>query len=337
VGSLAIMWNEHDVSQQDIDLADLKQQAQYFGSDSRYVQGAGGNLSVKDSGTIRIKASGTRLKDAHHRDIFLTLDLLELQKKVLLTENLADLVITAPCAQPLRPSIETAIHALLPQKFVTHLHSVGSISRAIDRSADHVKDLEGIAPTLFVEYAKPGIPLARKILATLETSQLDAAKALIVILGNHGIIVAANSAKEIIRLVDEVEAIWGANADLTVHRGHVVQNWFEIAPAGALNSQQADLLLGGVLTPDELVFLGKNPFFQGAKGAPTSDLGIEIRVDGSVHAHEKITGDALEIARSFVAIAKLTHSDCRPNYLPEEEVNNLLDWDAEKWRKAQEQ
>lgn len=44
------------------------------GSDPLLVQAAGGNTSIKDEGVMWIKASGTWLRDADAKDIFVPLD-----------------------------------------------------------------------------------------------------------------------------------------------------------------------------------------------------------------------------------------------------------------------
>jgi ribulose-5-phosphate 4-epimerase/fuculose-1-phosphate aldolase len=341
LGSLTSMVQFQGAREQSIELDALTQQALYFGSNSKYVQGAGGNLSAKTADTMWVKASGTRLKDARDRQVFLGLDLARSKQDVLDTEDLSHLVFDVPGTEELRPSIETAIHSLLPHKYVTHLHSVGAISRAIDNGFDHVKELSSISPALYVPYAKPGIPLARIILSTLQKSHLSQMDSLIIILGNHGIIVAADNAPEIIRLVDAVETAWGTSESLVEPAVAAPEgSWQQIAPTGALNTQQIALLTGGVLTPDQLVFLGEKPFSRARDVVRPATSGLSnviIYNDGSVFASTNLSNDALEIAQSFVTIARLSRPTCQPSYLSPEDIESLVNWDAEKWRKAQEQ
>ena len=51
-----------------------------LGADPLLVQGAGGNVSWKESEVLWIKASGTWLKDALERDIFVPVDLSDLRE-----------------------------------------------------------------------------------------------------------------------------------------------------------------------------------------------------------------------------------------------------------------
>ena len=103
------------------------------GADPLLVQGAGGNTSIKQDGTLWIKASGTWLWMPRRSDIMVPVAL----------EPLARGAGTATSPAPrrprisslpksthpgLRPSIETTVHALMPQKVVIHVHCVETIA-----------------------------------------------------------------------------------------------------------------------------------------------------------------------------------------------------------------
>ncbi|TGV14231.1 class II aldolase, partial [Mesorhizobium sp. M4B.F.Ca.ET.143.01.1.1] len=68
----------------------------------------------------------------------------------------------------LRPSIETTVHALMPQRVVLHVHCVDTISLAVqaDGEAEVARRLDGIE-WAWVPYFRPGLPLARGIAAKL--------------------------------------------------------------------------------------------------------------------------------------------------------------------------
>ncbi|RWQ68117.1 MAG: class II aldolase, partial [Mesorhizobium sp.] len=67
-------------------------------------------------------------------------------------------------ARRLRPSIETTVHALMPQRVVLHVHCVDTISLAVqaDCEAQIAKRLDGIE-WAYVAYRRPGLPLAQGI------------------------------------------------------------------------------------------------------------------------------------------------------------------------------
>jgi rhamnose utilization protein RhaD (predicted bifunctional aldolase and dehydrogenase) len=324
------------VKQIEVGLTDLVSQSLYFGASSCFVQGAGGNLSFKNDDTLLIKASGTRLKDAASKPIYIELDLANARGAVLVREDLSDLVKPNSSTSGLRPSIETAIHSLLPHTFVTHIHSIGAISRAIDKNlGSYLAEIEDLATCVFVKYSKPGIPLAHEILETLQGADVNPNKPLLVLLGNHGIIAAGTSAEEVKQMLSEVENRWAPSPVSVNTKSMTSEGWSELAPKGTLTPRQIDLLTGGAFTPDQVVFLGTTPF--SFSGNESSQSRVLIHQDGTVVADSALSVDAWEIAGSFVQIAAATTQNCEPQYLSNDDMDQLLNWDAEKWRKAQEQ
>lgn len=311
-------------------LRKLSNAADSLGKGINYVQGAGGNLSYKDENVLVIKASGTRFSDAANTNIFLELPVGATQKKVLETEDLSSIVKSSPSS---RPSIETAIHALLPHTYVLHLHSVASLSRAIlinlSTYADELKDLAAVA---VVPYAKPGIPLAHAILEVLPTQNMSPENPLIVLLGNHGIIIAGPAIELILNIVRQIDERWNPQQKANVPVEINENGWKQIAAPDSVSSAQAILLSSGVLTPDQAVFLGESPFSLGM------DKGSEVSIepDGSVWARAELSKDSIEIAQSFISIVQNLPPEAKPIYLSAKSVHELLNWDAEIWRKAQE-
>ena len=104
----------------------LKNSIQEFcsliGSNRLIVQGAGGNISWKDQDILWIKASGKRLAEAQSKNIFVPVSLISSNKN--LTISCFEASPTALEGYTLKPSIETFLHALMPQKIVLHLHPV---------------------------------------------------------------------------------------------------------------------------------------------------------------------------------------------------------------------
>lgn len=313
----------------------LIEQSLFLGSSTDFVQGAGGNLSVKLDSVMWIKASGTRLKDAGTKQIFLPMDLSSTQKEVLSSENLSNCCIPTNSTYGLRPSIETAIHSLLPHKYVAHVHSLGSISKAITSSAAvQLEELDIDAKKVFIPYSKPGIPLANAIMEQIRSLKIDSSTNLIILLGNHGLIVASEKINVATELIVSLENKWNSQRSIFGTVETQAESLAMIFPPKTLNSEQAAILTGGPLTPDEVVFLGPIPFTYLSKRNASSNVFIDE--DGSVWINPELSKDALEIVVSFVNIARLTMPKCIPVYLTSIQVDELLNWDAEKWRKAQE-
>jgi rhamnose utilization protein RhaD (predicted bifunctional aldolase and dehydrogenase) len=165
-----------------------------IGADPLLVQGAGGNASWKDGATLWVKASGTWLAEARRRDIFVPVDLAHLRAAA--AAGRLDVAPRPLGDSGLRPSIETLLHALMPQPVVLHLHAVELLAQLVRPGfAERLRALaeaeQGAAgplpPWLALAYHKPGLPLARAVAEGLRR-QPDTQ---IVFLQNHGVVIGA--------------------------------------------------------------------------------------------------------------------------------------------------
>lgn len=169
-----------------------------LGSNPLLTQGAGGNISLKEGERLWIKASGLWLSQAMKKNIFLSLPLPSVLERVKAgIESLSDLVYGETS---LLPSIETPIHAILPQKLVVHLHMIDAIIHSIlpDGHAHLVKKLHGLS-WIMVPYIKPGLSLSHYL-----SEQVSSTKTNIFLLQNHGIILTGDSHQHIISLLNEI-------------------------------------------------------------------------------------------------------------------------------------
>ena len=91
-----------------------------------------------------------------------------------------------------KPSIETLIHAKLPQKFVLHIHMVEAVRFLIQVDWRRLLTLrlKHLLNWIAVEYAKPGPELAKLIEVPCETTEVA-----VYFLQNHGIILASDNLK----------------------------------------------------------------------------------------------------------------------------------------------
>ena len=92
-----------------------------------------------------------------------------------------------------------------------------------------------------------------------------------------------------------------------------------------------EILTGGVLTPDEAVFLGNVPFTRSELPLPNM---ITIKSDGTVIFPEGISSDKVDLANFYVRVAKLIERKTQVRYITSNEVNALVNWDREKLRIA---
>ena len=101
---------------------EINQFCAQLGQDPLMVQGAGGNVSWKEDNALWVKASGTWLAHADKKDIFVPVNLPDLNKSIVAQRFDASPKLIGD--HQLRPSIDTIFHALMPQIIVVHLHVV---------------------------------------------------------------------------------------------------------------------------------------------------------------------------------------------------------------------
>lgn len=313
----------------------LADYATEIGSNLRLVQGAGGNVSVKEGAVVWIKASGTRLADARVAPIFVAVDVAAARPAVLETEALEPFVLAEISPPGLRPSIETALHVLLPHRFVVHVHAVGSIAAGLDDLVlERLASFPDWFRTLVVPYAKPGIMLARAVNSVLD-GPIDDSAPLALVLRNHGLVVGAGDLVAINRIITSIESIFVTGVPpvlIPIESSVSVDGFVPLAPAGTLTMKQAGLLMHGPLTPDSAVYLGATPF--GFEDQVTETCSCIVHFDGSVSLRAHFGADERESAASLIDVARLASPGARISAIPGSDVDELLDWDAEKWRTA---
>ena len=118
-------------------LKDFVRMSQAVGARADYVQGGGGNTSVKfPDGKMAIKASGFKLSDIQESEAYAVLDAAALRKfynaheasefedvEKAGSERAKELIVAVEGLKALRPSVEAGFHSIL-DTFVAHSHSV---------------------------------------------------------------------------------------------------------------------------------------------------------------------------------------------------------------------
>ena len=322
-----------------VELDRLRVLSAKVGSDPLLVQAAGGNTSLKDDGVMWIKASGTWLKDAMARDIFVPLDhaaiLAALARNDPACESCTSFVRTDLNSTGLRPSIETTVHALMPQRVVVHVHCVNTIAWAIradgeQRLAEKLKGFDWA----YIPYARPGLPLAGAIAARMREGVN------VLVLGNHGLAVAADTVEDAEALLDKVVAAVtrpvraAAMVDRAALEGHSAGTAYTPAlmdETHALATDRLALKRGQhkVLYPDHVVFLGvgvATSFDGNPPLVAIPGIGVLIRNDAkpAIEPMGRCLADVMRRVEERDPLVALT----------DEDVDRLVNWDAEKYRQA---
>jgi rhamnose utilization protein RhaD (predicted bifunctional aldolase and dehydrogenase) len=231
------------------------------GCDPQLVQGNNGNISLKLDGVLWIKASGKWLADAKQEDTFVPVELAVVKESLRRNVEIAQLY---TWGDELRPSIETAMHAVLPHRVVLHVHSVNTIAWAVRRDGPSQlsKRLAGL-DWRWVPYISSGIPLAKKIEKLLS----GAPETSVFILGNHGLVICGNDCEAVEALLDDIErrlAIIPRKSpgpEAAVLAALTGCSHWRIPDNPELHALGTDpvsrmILKGGVLYPCQAIFLG---------------------------------------------------------------------------------
>ena len=174
------------------------------GKEVAYVQGAGGNTSVKFSDSeMAIKSSGINLKDISVKSGISIVDFKSLNQFLMTSDvsedKFSDKVNTFQTESTGRPSIETGFHSYLG-KFVIHTHSVfTNILNCSVEGKDQIKKL--FPEAILIKYATPGRDLTKEIINNIPyPPKLNG----IIFLESHGIIVWAENSEEAISIHENI-------------------------------------------------------------------------------------------------------------------------------------
>jgi rhamnose utilization protein RhaD (predicted bifunctional aldolase and dehydrogenase) len=331
--------------QQPKSLDALRGMSARVGGNILLVQGAGGNSSVKLDDILWVKASGAWLSEANEKAMFVPVDLAG-ARSALAAGNEKMPVAGGFGEITLRASIETSLHALMPHPVVLHVHAVNTIAWAAraDAGEELAARLQGLAWQQ-LPYRRPGLPLSQVV-----AEHTGKARADVLILGNHGLLVGADTCDAAEALIAEVERRLELKprpapaGDLrTLHRlcsGTAYRPASdEVCHGIATQPHNFSIATKGSLYPDHVVFLGPalpalaadgdlDQFIGNTVPPPVALLvpgaGAIIRQDASAGAEAMLVCLGLVVARLPESAEIL--------YLPAHEEQALLNWDAERYR-----
>ena len=344
-------------------LADFTRLSQTAGARADYVQGGGGNTSVKlCDGLMAIKASGYCLKDITPDNAYAVMDAQALRNFYYENEpaNLADVEKQgSACAKEntktieglsaLRPSVEAGFHSIL-KTFVLHTHSVYANLAACSNQCVEIagKVFAGADYTWgWVPYTDPGANLTFAIRDELRRVEKETGKIpAVILMQNHGIIVHDEDADRCLAIHADANARIAGAFGLTG----------ESFPATAVEEMAAGIYAAAVpylreqfksgvhtqvslleepLYPDQMVFL-VDTFFMDA----------ETLEDGQCVASSK-TGHMLmrmpqkkaqTLVETLTAVCFIMENIKKSGYtlstMGEAAKKFIANWESEKYRKS---
>ncbi|MBZ5608428.1 MAG: class II aldolase/adducin family protein [Acidobacteriia bacterium] len=320
-----------------------------IGQNALLTQASTGNTSVKLGNVLWVKASGTWLAHARQHNILMPMDLEYARECVRRNVDPAKKHPSASEDHP-GPSIETALHVVLPHRVVIHVHSVNTIAWAVreDAEACLAQRLAGLR-WRWIPYVPSGLPLAMEIERAL-SGALDAD---VFVLGNHGLVVGGPDCAAAEALLWEVErrvattARRAPKADCAALERIAHESGWHLAGnvtvhALATDAVSARILAGGLLYPCQAIFSNCNtPAVFSAVPCPQPGEASESRHSGrpflivqgcGVVFSQTITPAEAAILNGLAQVVRRIPADAPVRYLTEKELADGLSVEAYRYR-----
>lgn len=310
-----------------------------IGRDPLLAQASSGNVSVKLDGTLWVKASGKWLADADRDEMLVALDLAECLQSFRRGDPLSALHGSARAAY-LRPSRDTFLHAVLPQRVVVHVHSVNTLAWAV-RSDAHLQltiRLFGLN-WCWAPYVGGGFALAREVhLQSRRNPRSD-----VFVLGNYGLAICGDDCSSVKSLLFQVEQRLALAPRLVPQANLSALEEIRRIPGWCLPGEKSVHTLGtdgnsrriaegGVLYPCQALFLGgTSPML--LRGTSPSRLKRRIASFGSspfliversgVLVKENASPTELAILQGYVEVVRRIDTAAPIRYLTNIEIKSL--------------
>jgi rhamnose utilization protein RhaD (predicted bifunctional aldolase and dehydrogenase) len=211
-----------------------------------YIQGGGGNTSVKYSSEyMAIKSSGSLLKDVSAQAGHTKIHYAMIRKAIidgLLIDQSANqfnrfLYTTMLDETSPVPSIEAGLHAILPYTYVLHTHSV--YANILTCSQEGQTIFKNLFPeALWVPYATPG-----KDITLLVANQIKSGCPNVIFMQNHGLLVGGDTVAHTLDLHEQIN--------------DKIRQYFKLSQLDAANMTTEVVIKNhqSVLFPDQVVYL----------------------------------------------------------------------------------
>lgn len=319
-----------------------------IGENQLIVQGAGGNVSWKNENTLWVKASGTWLADAKIKNIFIPVKLNHLKQSIHKKKFSANPIVMGE--SKLKPSIETMLHAVIPQRVVLHLHAVDPLALLVRKNAKEElqKKIKNLFKYALVDYFKPGAELAEAV----EQEIVEKNNLKIFFLKNHGIIIADDNINAVASKLNQLLSLLKINTPITnthnyskyTGQRYQIKNYSpskkEWANELAVKKEFSSRLISDwALYPDHVVFLGKkaaiidnNYNSQDLNKNKSVEPPFIFDVGRGTLENTKVTEAQKKQLRCYYNVLARQSTEQKLQSISEEQVNELLNWEAEKYR-----
>lgn len=346
--------------------------SKYAGMRNDLAQAGGGNTSVKlDGNVMLVKSSGFQLADVDEQTGYSKVDYrkitdyfkeyVEGQEEDVFTEECGKELLLQAQIEGGRASIETFLHAVTG-KYTLHSHP--TLVNILTARAGGMEVLRNLFPkAVFVPYRKPGAALAETYYKIYREQQKQGADGSVIFLANHGLVVSGDDGDTVIGMTEQVlgkiagylgidDSAYTAATALyqTIQQveglcGNIVylseNRYLSQEYAGGKLAEEG--LWEHTFCPDCVVYANKKLLwlkkdygkqdiiqFMEQSGAPAL-----VYYEGHFYILAESVKKAQEIENvmSFAARVQYANIGQKMNILSDAQENELLNWDAEKYRR----
>lgn len=347
------------------DLSAIVELSREFGTVD-YVKGGGGNTSMKNERTLWIKPSGTNLGELT-ADTFVALNRARINELYDIEtpaesagreELVKNLMADAVENDTGRASVEAPLHNVFESTFVVHTHPPVVNGMTCAEGADKAC-AELFPDALWVEYVDPGYTLCMEVRKRIKGYVAEHGREPgIVLMKNHGIFVAAQTADDVRalyrRVTGELKAVYreaGVSAELEI--GDAPDDAATGAAIRSLFGGDAAFVVScgtfacppGPISPDHLVYAKSFPF----TAALTADAADAYRAEHGYAPKIVVAGDrvygigasqrnaelALEMAQDGAQVMQLAEAFGGINYMTDAQREFIENWEVESYRQKQ--
>ena len=343
--------------------------SRYAGMRFDLVQAGGGNTSVKlDDRRMLVKASGTHLSEIQESTGYVEVNYPEIVQIIdsadqwrNIDRRLRDFevdrqvgIATKPSPKGGRASIEVFMHAVLG-RFVLHTHPI-SVNLITCRKEWNRILSEIFSDFLCISYYSPGIELGAKLFDELGTYQSKSGDIpRLIFLQNHGLLIHGDTQKEVQELTDDVVIKCEDYCGVDLTRYRMVSKLAAYMGDDSIaylsedealvkmiqNTQQLEFQRP--LYPDSFVFCGIEPMILEDLKSPHVLHKYQEKYQTSpkvvllnkllyfISQNVRKAKEAEEIYKAHTLV--LGSLSQTPNYLSDDELSYLSNWEAEKYRK----
>jgi ribulose-5-phosphate 4-epimerase/fuculose-1-phosphate aldolase len=329
------------------------------GSRIDYVQGGGGNTSVKlDEKLMAVKASGFKLKQITPAQGFVVVNYaniknyyeeVDLSKDVDFEKESVEVakrnVVEMEGLQVLRPSVEAGFHSIL-RKYVIHTHPV--YSNILCCSIEGRKLAEKLFAdkeyaSIWIPYINPGFCLTLKMKEEIEKCIAAAGKfPEVVFMENHGLVVTADNLERVMELHEEVNGT--IRQYLRLNEEYPAIELEKVGDGAFLSrtSYLDDFFKGRNISlkffekyslyPDQLVYLNSSLSVDG----PENKLNINTKTGERLYKTNY--SEALTIEETLLGYAYVINGvekcGLQIKTMSERETDFIKNWESEAYRKS---